>query len=103
MGYDIHMNGLFTLTKANIKSALVYGVLTLAVSFALAFAQNVLNAGSVFGLNWKAIIDSSVIATIPVLIALISLGKNLLTDSQGRFLGAATVIPDKSGASKKRD
>lgn len=97
------MNGLFTLTKANVKSALVYGLLTLGISFALAFAQGVLQAGSIFGLDWKAIVDSSVIATIPVLITLISLAKNLLTDSQGKFLGATTVIPDKSTTEVKQD
>lgn len=97
------MNGLFTLTKANVKSALVYALLTLGASFILAFAQGVLNAGSIFGLDWKAIVDSAVIATIPVLIALISLGKNLLTDSQGKFLGHTEVIPDKTNTETKHD
>lgn len=95
------MNGLFTINAANVKSALVYGILTLLVSFALAFAQNVLQAGSIFGLDWKAIVDSSVIATIPVLITLVSLGKNFLTDAQGKFLGGAEVIPDKGKTEKK--
>lgn len=94
------MNGLFTLTWSNVKSALVYGGLTLLVSFLLALAQNVLNAGTIFGLDWKAIIDSTVIATIPVIIILISLVKNLLTDSKGKFLGATEVIPDKGTTDK---
>ncbi len=97
------MNGLFTLSWSNVKSAVVYGVLTLLTSFGLAFAQGILNAGSVFGLDWKAIVDSSVIATIPTLIVLISLGKNLLTDAQGKFLGKTTVIPDKSISDVKQD
>lgn len=99
--YDIRMNGLFTLSWSNVKSAVVYGLLTLLVSFALAFAQNVLDAGSIFGLDWKAIVDSAVIATIPTLIILISLGKNFLTDAQGKFLGKTEVIPDKSKTTKK--
>lgn len=99
--YDIYMNGLFTLSWSNVKSAIVYGVLTLVVSFVLAFAQGVLNAGSIFGLDWKAIVDSAVIATIPTLIVLVSLGKNFLTDAQGKFLGKTEVIPDKTKSVKK--
>lgn len=97
------MNGLFTLTKANVKSAVVYGLLTLGISFVLAFAQGVLQAGSIFGLDWKGIVDSSVIATIPVLITLVSLAKNLLTDNQGKFLGQTEVIPDKTNGDVKHD
>lgn len=99
--YNLFMNGLFTLTWSNVKSAIVYGALTLGVTFALSVAQSVLNAGSIFGLNWKAIVDSAVIATIPVLIIVISLAKNLLTSSKGNFLGAIEVIPDKGSSDKE--
>lgn len=95
------MNGLFTLTWSNVKSAVVYGLLTLGVVFLLSLAQSVLNAGSIFGLNWKAIVDNAVVATIPTLIVMISLLKNLLTNSKGNFLGAVEVIPDKMVGTKE--
>jgi ABC-type glycerol-3-phosphate transport system permease component len=94
------LNGLFTLTWANVKSALIYGALALITTFLLSLLQSVLNAGSIFGLDWKSIIDSAAIATIPVLITFISLGKNLLTTSQGNFLGVTEVIPDKTDTTK---
>lgn len=95
------MNGLFTLTWSNVKSAVVYGVLALGATFILSFLQSVLNAGSIFGLDWKSIIDSATIATIPVFITFVSLGKNLLTTSQGKFLGVTEVIPDKTDSTKQ--
>lgn len=95
------MNGLFTLTWSNVKSALVYGLLVLATSFALALVQNILSAGSIFGLDWKHIVDTSVIATLPIGIAGLSLLKNFLTDAQGKFLGKTEVIPDKTPTEKQ--
>lgn len=95
------MNGIFTLTWANVKSAIVYGLLVLGVSFALAFAQGVLNAGSIFGLDWKHIVDTSVIATLPILVVSLSLLKNLFTTSSGKFLGMTKVIPDNDPVAKQ--
>lgn len=97
------MNGLFTITKANVKSALVYGLLVLGASFLLAGAQSVLQAGTIFGLDWKHIVDSAVIATLPIGIAGLSLFKNFLTDSRGKFLGKTEVIPDKTNTDIKHD
>lgn len=94
------MNGLFTLTWSNVKSAVVYGLLVLGSTFLLSILQNVLNAGSIFGLDWKHIVDSAVIATIPVLVIIVSLGKNLLTNSNGSFLGVTKVIPDNDPIEK---
>ena len=88
------MNGIFTLTWSNIKSAIVYGLLALGASFLFAFAQSVLDAGSIFGLDWKHIVDTSVIATIPLLVVALSILKNLFTTSSGNFLGMTKVIPD---------
>lgn len=89
------MNGLFQLSWANIKSAIVYGLLTVLAIFALSIFQSILDVGSIFGLDWKSIIDHSVIATIPLLITGVSLFKNFLTNNKGQFLGVTEVIPDK--------
>lgn len=94
------MNGIFTLTWSNVKSALVYGGLVLLASFGLSFLQSVMQAGSIFGLDWKHIVDTAVIATLPLGIAGLSLLKNWLTDSSGHFLGITKVIPDNTPVEK---
>lgn len=95
------MNGIFTLTWSNIRSALVYGLFVLGASFGLAFIQGILNEGSIFGLDWKHIVDTAIIATLPVLIASLSILKNLLTDNSGHFLGLTKVIPDNDPDDKE--
>jgi hypothetical protein len=87
--------GLFKIDAANVKSAIVYGVMTLVAIFLLSIFQNILDVGSIFGLDWKAIVDSAVVATIPSLIIGVSLMKNFLTNKKGEFLGVTEVIPDK--------
>ncbi len=89
------MKGLFKLTKENIKSAFVYGFLTWIATFILAVIESIREAGTFLGLNWTAIIDSSAVATLPAIIVVVSMVKNLLTTSEGKFLGVTEVIPDK--------
>lgn len=86
---------MFTLSWSNVKSAIVYGLLTLVAVFLFSVAQSVLDVGSIFGLDWKHIVDTAVIATIPSVVTVLSLLKNFLTTNKGKFLGVATVIPDK--------
>ncbi len=86
---------MFKIDWSNIKSAVVYGLLTWAVIFILSVAQNIQNAGTIFGLDWKHIIDKGVVETIPAIVVVISLIKNFLTTDKGKFLGVVTVIPDK--------
>jgi hypothetical protein len=87
--------GLFKIDAANVKSAVVYGIMTLVAIFLLSIFQNILDVGSIFGLDWKTIVDSAVVATIPSLIIGVSLMKNFLTNKKGEFLGVTEVIPDK--------
>lgn len=89
------MNGLLTLSWSNVKSAIVYGFLTSFVTFAAVFLAGIVSHGSIFGVDWYHLLDTSTIATLGVWIAMISLLKNLLTDAQGRFIGITEVIPDK--------
>lgn len=98
--YDIRMNGFLTLTWANVKSAIIYGLLTSVVTFALVVGTSILAHGSFYGLEWSVILDKAAIAVVGVLVSLVSLLKNLLTDAQGRFLGIIEVIPDKSKEEK---
>lgn len=95
-----HMNGFLTLTWSNLKSAFVYGVLTSTVTFVLVVGTLILSHGSIYGIDWANVIDKAAIAVIGILVAFVSVLKNLLTDSQGKFLGAFTVIPDKSPLEK---
>ena len=86
---------MFKLNLANLKSALTYGVLTLIACFSFSVVQSILNAGTIFGLDWKNIVDKGVIETLPIIVTALSLIKNLLTSDKGKFLGVITVIPEK--------
>ena len=79
---------MFKLSKENIKSALVYGLL----SGILAIFMYALEVGDLFKLDWKALVNAGVFA---FMIAMVSVIKNLLTSDEGKFLGITTVIPDK--------
>lgn len=80
-------NGIFKLEDSNVKSAVVYGLLW----GLLAVLLKVQEAGSIFNLDWKALIDTGVFALIG---AGISLLKNLFTTNKGNFLGVVKVIPE---------
>ncbi len=86
-------NGYLTLSWTNIKSALVYGVLSTLVTFLLVVGISILAHGSIYGLDWPNILDKGAMAVIGVLVSLVSLLKNLLTDDKGKFLGLVQVIP----------
>lgn len=90
------MNGFLTLTKSNIQSAVIYGILTAAVTFVLNVGNAVIDHGSIYGIDWKTVLDQGAVAVIGVFVTLISLLKNLLTNAQGKFLGLWDVIPDKT-------
>jgi hypothetical protein len=94
-------NGLFTLTWSNVKSALIYGLLAVVVTFLLVVCQMILDAGSIYGLDWLAILDKGALAVIGVFVSFLSIVKNLLTTADGKFLGFLEVIPDKTKAKKK--
>lgn len=79
-------NGLFKVSKENVKSAVVYGLLWGLLVVLLQVQQ----AGSIFGLNWKEIADAGVLAVIAVAITLL---KNLFTTNAGNFLGLVKVVP----------
>jgi hypothetical protein len=90
------MKGLFNLNWTNIKSAVVYGLLAMALVFILSLAESILKAGSIFGLDWKALLDKGVIVALGTFVTTVSLIKNFLTTEKGEFLGVTTVIPDKT-------
>lgn len=90
-------NGMFKLDWANIKSAIVYGLLTMAVVFLLSVVESILKAGSIFGIDWRHVTDTATIAALSLFVVGLSLVKNLLTTNTGHFLGVVKVIPeDKS-------
>jgi hypothetical protein len=95
------MNGYLTLTWSNVKSALIYGALVSLLTFAMAIGQDVLDAGSLFLVDWSESLDRGGVAVVGVLFSVVSIIKNLLTNAQGKFLGVVEVIPDKSPAAKK--
>ncbi len=74
-------NGLLKLTCENLNSAIVYGLLLLCAE--------IVKVGDVFKLDWRMLVNAFVIGTIT------SLVKNMLTTSDGSFVGVVPVIPDK--------
>lgn len=76
-------SGILKLNMANVNSALVYGLL----SGLLAVSLLVIKYGSVFGIDWKALVDAGVLGFIT------SIVKNLLTTNDGNFAGVVPVIP----------
>ena len=77
---------MFTISFTNIKSALVYGVLTAILMMAL-YAVSV---GDVFALNMKELTNAGVFGFITVVVSLL---KNLLTTDGGKFLDVIKVTP----------
>ena len=76
---------MFKLNWINIKSALVYGLL----SALLAICVYAVGIGDVFKMDWKALVNAGFFA---FLMALVSLLKNLLTTDSGKFMGLTQVI-----------
>lgn len=86
-------NGLFKINFVNVKSAFVYGVVAMFLGALLAVASYIYEAGTIFGLDWKVVIDKGVMAALGTFVATVSIIKNLLTTDKGNFLGAVKVIP----------
>lgn len=79
-------NGIGALSKENIKSALVYGLL-----FGIfAILDGIITTGSIFNIDWKLLVNSGIIAGLGTTVSLI---KNLLTTNKGNFVGTIKVIP----------
>lgn len=79
-------SGILKLTKENVKSALVYGLLWGLLSVIARISE----VGNVFALDWKELVNAGVLSTLAVCISLL---KNLLTTNSGNFLGITKVIP----------
>ena len=74
----------FTLNWLDIKNALVYGVLTAIVVVII----EILNARTIFGLDWKMIANDGVIALLGVFVSAL---KSFLTNSNGVIAGIKIV------------
>lgn len=94
------MNGFGTLTWSNVKSAIIYGLLTCLMTALYIVGSTILAHGSIYGVDWTDLLDKTAIAVIGVLVSITSILKNLLTNSKGEFLGLITVIPDKNPTEK---
>jgi len=66
-------NGILKLDVNNVKSAVVYGVVAIALV--------IISQGTIFGLDWKQLADVGVVAVLT------SLVKNLFTTNDGNFAG----------------
>lgn len=77
---------MFQISLTNIKSALIYALLMALVSMGI----YVIGVGNIFALDTHVLINSGVLAFVT---GIVSLLKNLLTDSDGKFLGVTQVTP----------
>ena len=80
------MKGMFSLDANNVRSALVYGVLTALMLMAV----YVVGIGDIFKIDYRSLLN---IGVISLLTTFVSLVKNLLTNSKGKFAGVVKVIP----------
>jgi hypothetical protein len=80
-------NGIGKLDWANIKSALVYGLLWGVLAIVIYMIQ----IGDIYALNYRDLSNAGVYG---VLGSLVSVLKNLLTTDKGNFVGAVKVIPE---------
>lgn len=78
------MSNLLSLNLTEVKSAIVYALLTALLQICIYIA----GVGSIFKVEWHTLVDIGVIALI---VGFISIIKNLLTTSDGKFLGAIKV------------
>lgn len=75
-----YMSKFFTLNWLDIKNALVFGVLTALVVIVI----EIINAKTIFGLDWKTLANDGVIAFLGVFVSLL---KSLLTTKSGTIAG----------------
>lgn len=79
-------NGIGLISWINVKSALVYGLL----SALLAIGIYTMGVGDVFKIDWQVLLNAGIYGFLTVIVSLL---KNLLSDSSGKFLGLIQVIP----------
>ena len=78
------MQKLFSINLVEVQSAIIYGLMT-ALGAVLAY---IVGIGDIFKIDPRSVIN---IATISFSITIISLIKNFLTDSEGKFVGLIKV------------
>ena len=78
------MSNFFTVSATELKSALVYAVLTAVLSMLV----YVVGIGDIFAISLKPVVN---IGAISLGVGLISIIKNLLTTKEGMFVGAVKV------------
>jgi len=76
---------MFTINSADVKSALVSGLLTMV----LAMAGYLIGVGDVFAIDVKTLVN---VGALSALTAIVSVTKSFLTsNSTGKFAGAVTI------------
>lgn len=88
-------NGLFKISKEQIVSAIVYGLVAMIAGGLLAIANSIIDAGTFIGLDWKVVLDKGAMASLGAFVAVVSVIVSLLTTKRGNFLGAAKIAEDK--------
>lgn len=87
-------NGIGKINWINVKSALVNGVCAMVLFFVISVVASVLQHNSIFGIDWKDVIDKGVMAALAVFAVMLSLFRNFFTTNDGNFAGVVKVIQD---------
>lgn len=87
---------MFKINWVNIQSALVYGFLSAILGGLFSVLNYIIDAGTIYGLDWKAVLDKGAMASLGIFVTMISIVKNLLTTDKGNFAGVIEVIPNKN-------
>lgn len=87
------MNGMLHLDLRNIKSALISGAITIALTSILAIAGYIIGIGDIFSLDVRVLANIAVLSSLTTLVSLI---KSLFTTNNGEFAGVIGIAsPNK--------
>lgn len=85
-------NGIGKINWVNVKSGIVYAILLMLAMFLLSIVQSVIDHKSIFGIDWKLVIDHGALEALPTLLFVLVLFKNALTTNSGNFAGVVKVV-----------
>lgn len=86
--FVMEKSALGKLNWLDIKNSIVYFLLMLSLEGLLALCLYIVGVGSIWKIDWKGLVDATV---LPMIIALTSILKSLLTTKEGNFVGIAKI------------
>ncbi len=97
---SMNTSGIGKINWTNVKSAMVNGVCAAFLFFLISIVASIIEHRSIFGLDWKHIIDTGIMAALGVFAVMLSFFRNFFTTSEGNFAGVVKVIPSEPEGEK---